>query len=364
MSNILSKKSRPRSCSSPAAVAPADGETEQASSASKRLRCGEEPDLKVFVGKERSLFRYYSVNLATHSEYVDTLLATPMSEAASRELSFPDVDPEIWEKMISLLEDPLAVLDMTVEDAVGVLPLYDKYQFHRGKDLCGRVLSKFISDMNDTADLDQLIDVLLVADSSEHLEHTREIGVEALQKRLQMPNLRIMFTVSQIERLVPLLQKEERLLEAIGLTETQVGSPLFAEYLVLRFGQSRMREDLNEAIKCLKVYISGGPGKIDGVRLERSNNDPNLFQSHQYSEARWAGPNSAAKLAIQRNGSGEVMFQGIKIGDWIIVWRNHNTVLFTCPQSFNVEVPPKRGWIPIHGSAQGCEARLEIVYNH
>ena len=78
MSNIMSKP-RSRSCSSPAA-APADGETEQGS-ASKRLRSGEEPDLQVFVGQERRLFRYYAVNLATHSEYVDTLLATPMSEA-------------------------------------------------------------------------------------------------------------------------------------------------------------------------------------------------------------------------------------------------------------------------------------------
>jgi len=57
----------------------------------QKLRSASEPDLKVVVGEERAVFHLRSVILATHSDYVDDLLASPMSESVTRELSFPDI---------------------------------------------------------------------------------------------------------------------------------------------------------------------------------------------------------------------------------------------------------------------------------
>ena len=161
-----------------------DAEQEDEERTPKKLRSGAEPDLRVYVGSDRQLFHHHSLTLATHSDYVDALLASSMAESEARQLSFPDIAPRLWQKMLSFLEDPGAARRITIEDAQLVLPLYDKYQFRKGKRFCVDVLSEFIQSMDDKANLGQLVDVVLsVTADQDNLEATKNIGIDALVHR-------------------------------------------------------------------------------------------------------------------------------------------------------------------------------------
>ena len=94
-----------------------------------------EPDLEVLVGVDRKVFRCYSVILASYSQYIDTLLATPTQEQETRTISFPDIEPGVWEKMIRFLE-PGGSREMTLVDVLEVLPFYNQYDFESGMQMC------------------------------------------------------------------------------------------------------------------------------------------------------------------------------------------------------------------------------------
>ena len=113
----------------------------------KRLRSCE-PDLKVILGSgdEETTQWYHKPTLASKSKYIDTILATPMKESTDSVLSFPDITPHIWTKMLKFLDNPIAVREMTAKDAVEVATFYDKYEFVEGKKLCSYVMMDYLSD--------------------------------------------------------------------------------------------------------------------------------------------------------------------------------------------------------------------------
>ncbi len=91
-----------------------------------------QPDLQVTVGtKTVKTYEYHAVILANYSEYVDTMLSVPMKEQKTRELTFAEIEPEVWEKMISYLE-PGGSRGLTNEKMLEVIGYYDKYQFKSG----------------------------------------------------------------------------------------------------------------------------------------------------------------------------------------------------------------------------------------
>lgn len=74
-----------------------------------------EPDLEIVVGKEKEVLHYHSVIMASYSEYIDTMLSTPMKEQDTKTLSFPDIQPREWKKMIAFLE-PGGNRNMNLQD--------------------------------------------------------------------------------------------------------------------------------------------------------------------------------------------------------------------------------------------------------
>mmetsp|Transcript_35265 Transcript_35265/g.77228 ORF Transcript_35265/g.77228 Transcript_35265/m.77228 type:complete len:441 (-) Transcript_35265:30-1352(-) len=97
-----------------------------------------EPDLNVIVGRDdnRRTYQHYSTILATYSEYIDTMLATPMRERESRTITFPDIDPIMWETIVNMhtlcgyRSSPISAPVTHVDTLVELVPLLDKYQFH------------------------------------------------------------------------------------------------------------------------------------------------------------------------------------------------------------------------------------------
>jgi hypothetical protein len=54
----------------------------------KRLHSAE-PDLGVFIGAKKKEYRHHSQIMASFSSFIDTMLATPMRESQSLQISFP-----------------------------------------------------------------------------------------------------------------------------------------------------------------------------------------------------------------------------------------------------------------------------------
>ena len=98
----------------------------------KRLRSSE-PDLKVILGSsdDETVQWYHAPTLASKSNYIDTMLAVPMRERDDYVISFPDIEPDVWAKMMKFLDSPIAAREMSAKDVVEVAPLYDKMNLLR-----------------------------------------------------------------------------------------------------------------------------------------------------------------------------------------------------------------------------------------
>ena len=61
-----------------------------------------EPDLEVVVGQgdEMRTYHHHSILLASYSDYVDTMLSVPMREQETRRITFPDITPANWDKIM------------------------------------------------------------------------------------------------------------------------------------------------------------------------------------------------------------------------------------------------------------------------
>ena len=68
----------------------------------RRLQSFPPPDLEVLVGPQQRIYRYHAVILAAHSEYVDTILSSPMAvrNQEKKRIGFTDIEEKKWGKMI------------------------------------------------------------------------------------------------------------------------------------------------------------------------------------------------------------------------------------------------------------------------
>lgn len=113
----------------------------------RRLKSFPPPNLVVLVGPNQHAFHYHAFMLASQSDYVDTLLSSPaaMKEREQMKISFPEVDVQVWEKMMKLLEPGGLTKTPMFADLLEVLPFYDKYQFSAGLRICDVILSDFLT---------------------------------------------------------------------------------------------------------------------------------------------------------------------------------------------------------------------------
>jgi hypothetical protein len=144
----------------------------------KKLKCAD-PDLQVEVGPEKKVFEYHSLFLAYQSPYIDSMLAAPMRESESKRISFPEISPDVWEKMMKYLQDGRD--DMTFEDAEQLIPLYDKYQFEQGLSIVDKFLAKEVCDQNTLNRMQQ--------EAEKYIQHgswSNQHPMDWLVKRLRM----------------------------------------------------------------------------------------------------------------------------------------------------------------------------------
>lgn len=123
-----------------------DGDDQSSTSAmieppAKRLRSSE-TDLTIIIGEGeyQKTYACHRQIMAMHSQYIDTILATPMKEQLAMTLTFPEIDPCLWEDMLGYLE-PCADPPSSTYEILRVLPYYDKYEFMDGIRMCDRWLA-------------------------------------------------------------------------------------------------------------------------------------------------------------------------------------------------------------------------------
>ena len=151
-----------------------------------------------------------------------------MEECGSRTLTFPDMEADAWTLLLPCVEDPLEARHMTVQDAIGLLPLYDKYQFPKGKLLCCEVLDQFLSRRRRWTrwELNTLVEVVLVADAA-NLESTMELVWELFLTSDECTDLFGRFNSDDVKQLVPVLVKHEAMVCALDTTTEELQNPLF-----------------------------------------------------------------------------------------------------------------------------------------
>lgn len=318
------------------------------------------PDLKILVGQDKKVFYHHSVILATHSDYVDAMLASPMVENENREISFPDIEPALWNTMLALLEDPSMIRRVSLKDVMQVILVYDKYQFSKGKQLCVDVFMDYFEQSVTTAklDLDTLVEAVVLADQA-NLEDCKRKGVAALAERLESPEHRIKFTQSQITKLIPLIGQEERLLDAINVTADDILIPAFPRFLVQSFQLWQTRQWLNEAVSTIRISCARfNSGR--GFACQQNSNDPDRYDAKNLVKwSRTSTIDSTVNFSIRRSKSMEWVISGIKMNS-----EDRRALCFwKCPQSSNMDLPPRRGWEAVDESVQGVVPTLQYVYN-
>jgi hypothetical protein len=206
---------------------------------SKKLKCAA-PDLQVEVGPEKKVYEYVGVVLAARCAYVDSLLATPMKEQQTRRLTFPEIYPKVWDKMMRFLEEGGS--DMTFEDAVEVIPFYEKYRFEGGINIVDTFLARQVSDKDM---LDRMKHFIVskrngaIAPLSHHpmawfiprmqlshtynLEKASEVCIESLEGILQDEEARIVIWVRHWMDLAPIVVEDSRLWGPISEVLLKVG---------------------------------------------------------------------------------------------------------------------------------------------
>ena len=271
----------------------------------KRLRSCE-PDLKVILGSgdEKTIQWYHKPTLASKSKYIDTILAAPMKESKDSVLSFPDITPHVWTKMLKFLDNPIAVREMTAKDAVEVATFYDKYEFVEGKKLCSYVMMDYLSDESldimekslslDNDEIDLIVNSVVVAHKA-NMEEVFKKGMKYIFNKLfdsggDIPYGRLMFTESHLTKLVPALSfcKErsggQLNWQRLGLsyppfTERQVKQPHFSNEFIV---EGQLEQSLKLWHSCISHIKITDTSKCDGEYRRRNGEVLDTYRPSRY----------------------------------------------------------------------------------
>ena len=182
---------------------------------------------------------------------------------------------------------------------------------------------------------DTLIEVALFADRI--IDGDADVVcLNCLEARLS----KLMFTEQQIQKLAPLIIKEDMLLEAIGVTKEEFGSPLFGQYWQARQLIRGVEADIKFEVKARGKHL---------VHCRCWG-----FRSYS-GKAKWNGENVYIYVELSDTsewtiGSTPSALGGAPVGPKTVLWVNRHR---SC-----LDVPPRTGWATVHESANGVEVTI------
>jgi hypothetical protein len=297
--------------------------------------------------------------LATHSKVIDAMLATSMRESQTGRIDFPKLSAEVWESMIYFL-DPATSRRMTVQDALQVAAAYDEYDFCDGANCCDQVLVElFGTEMpcgnyepdKKPEDLNQLIDTFLLADVA-NLKQTKKRAVQYFKGALlsAVRDGHVIFDVTQIKKLAPLIAKENLLGESF--TNDEILQSLFPKFFVNSGIISKTNHIVDRAV--VGLTLSG--------------------TSFSHQKLKFTAESSCSTFTnrddLRDLSSGNVVV--VKIArltdDWVIYQAadenttgDENKFFWNNPFSENMPLPPESGWVSTNTLCTGTP-KIEYLY--
>ena len=338
-----------------------ESNAQPASSPCKKLRYTD-PDLSVIVkcneDAEPKIYQMYAQNLARLSTFVDTSLSVDMREKNDMEITFYNITPDGFEKALLFLQDPLAVRTMTPTDAMELVPFYDQYQFPGGLLLCDEILSDYIGEQaavmttKPPDDLDVLVQISTLA-YKYNLVKSRPRSISYLNIRFQSDRSSVfgptMFSENHMRLLQPMFQ-EGLLLLPDGFTKEDLESSLFPKYFVKCMA-------CDYATKMTQYITLQGTGTHDGKFRQEGENRYIAPFREEVVQLRNGGLVNAYLIIAKSELCGN---------DWAILCSRvlggqipH--VLWKCPYSKNLTLPPSDPWIPVDTAA--VNRTVKIKYN-
>ena len=363
-----------------------------------------EPDLEVVVGQgdDMRTYHHHSILLASYSDYVDTMLSVPMREQETRRITFPDITPKNWEKILMMHQlngrRNLGSF-LNKEEAPVLLPLLDKYQFNDVLGACDALLADMFgrnlrkhSDNNTTTSGD-LANAIAIAQAAHGLnpssmELTRpkiaEFAVEKLQDMptsLSSNDVEVLLllvddgndalknfieivnddndfitlkasapTTTQpafpiaVERLKQLL---DRHISDPNKTREIIKGPSFADRLRLRTLQLSEQEEMVKRLVVKRLRVDAPPGKSwPGITGEYVRKDAGEIAMATFGKI--AASKKYCYITQYLTEDGRLRTITIASCDlfgraWIMTDNPFN-ILFHWENEFGSPIPPKYGW--------------------
>jgi len=241
-----------------------------------------EPDLEVVVGRGDSMrtYHHHSVLLASYSDYIDAMLATPMREKETRRITFPDVAPADWEKVLLMHQldgrrDLRSFLNR--DEAPVLLPLLDKYQFNHVLGACDALLADLFGRWRRSElTAGDLSNAIALAQAAHGLRATRmelarpQMAAFAAEKLDVMPTS---LSTADVEVLLTLIDEGNAALERfaeiangeVGVHSPNTSPPELLARIIRRLGLETRRERTEFSNKIKE--ITKNPGFADRLRM-------------------------------------------------------------------------------------------------
>ncbi|XP_057318507.1 speckle-type POZ protein B-like isoform X2 [Microplitis mediator] len=141
-------------------------------------------DVTLVVGNEK--FKAHKIILSARSPVFFAMFTHEMKEKKDSEVDIPDIDPEIFNKMLQFIyTDEINNLDI---DAVYLLEAADKYQLLNLKSLCEESLPKSVR-------IDNAIKLMILADlhnANQLFEYVLELILQNIEDVIDTPEYKIL----------------------------------------------------------------------------------------------------------------------------------------------------------------------------
>ena len=315
-----------------------------------------------------------------------------MKEQMSREISFPDIEPDIWIKMIQFLQ-PGGSREMVLENLNEVLEYYDKYEFQSGVKMCDAMIEQYLKQLKNSYSCytsndevkDQAIQIALLAHKF-HLPQSKENVMHMVSYYLTGNCI----STSQIRSVLPLVIDCRQTLEhLINIADGPSVKKRSMEELALMVEEQSFAtkyktrswqiDELGEAVDFLKVdkiYVgNAGFEKVNGEysrrhrRRRRHGHSQNVDAAMKYDYAKNIETNDGGETSSMIVISATDPFgnswqiaedvahddrglpaDGLQ-GDVYYIWKS---------DIFSTLIPPKCGWQIVEGRAPGVDVDPEL----
>jgi BTB/POZ domain len=343
-----------------------DGDDQSVTSAiieppAKRLRSSD-TDLTIIVGEgaQQKTYACHRQIMAMHSQYIDTILATPMKEQLTMTLTFPEIHPCLWEQMLGYLQPGVDPPSSTYE-ILRVLPYYDKYEFMDGIRMCDRWLaSRFEFRIEKLGSLAAYVSASGAA-YKHNLPITKAKSQTFVREVFRKREARLGLTQDLIIDFVPVMQENETIWNKVSAMlgpiagnpdkDTILANPFFPDLLLRAIVALDHEYNLDKKMAVLSVKNAG----ISGVNGQYQRIGPTSNFCKYITEADPVTCFVIKKLEPHPDSGGSAM--------WVLLKRTEgddDLTLFTSSAHPLSSLPPRGGWLAIPGIRQNIPPILKF----